>query len=194
MSNGYNDKKEYTCICCGDKVLLTKFASALKAKCDSCKKSNASPNPDILAQIQSGNKSRTKPTKTVDNDPNIPDDMKKSVCIQCGTETLVTKFASHAKTLCDECKGSGQSRATSSSSSIKIDMSKMNYSKLPKIDEMYVIPSVIANHNLRDVKCPACHNKHPMKIVKIVDSDPQRGLVITYQCGDTSCMTVMTLS
>lgn len=185
--SGYDGKKVFRCISCGRDVLTTKFASALKVQCDDCKRDKLPPNQDILDSIKSD---RVAKTNTVVHDDSIPDNKKKAKCVQCGVDILIGKFASAKTCLCDECKGVGSS-PDDIENELKIDLSKLDRSTLPDIDQMYVMPSLISNRRLRQVPCPACGHEH-MKIIKIVDASPLLGLVLVYQCY--KCNTGVTIS
>lgn len=179
------------CVCCGVDVEVTKFASAQKVKCESCKTSGAEANSEIL-QSAKAEQNAKKEARHVDG---VVGDKKKSTCTKCGAETWIGKFASHKTALCDDCKeqqpiqstgGSGTKRAT-------VNMDRVDESLLPSLDELYIIPVAIANPKLRHVCCPACGTPN-MNITKILDSSPQRGLVIEYQCQNDDCLVVMSLS
>lgn len=172
-SKGYDDKKEFTCVCCGKKVMLTKFASAKTAKCPECKSAGKQTNPDLV------------PTKQVKEKAEISGNTKTLPCVKCGTMVEVSKFMSAAKVLCDNCKDGGVIP-----SKIKIDVSKVNRDTMPTIEDYNVLPSNIANKKLRDVTCPACGESH-MRIVNIMDYS-SFGLIIEYQCN--SCKLLMTVS
>ena len=93
----YKETKVCKCTSCGVDVTVTKFASAAKVLCPDCKKSGKQPNASILASI---------PTKKIEQRSKYGGgDTKVLPCIKCGKEVTVTKFASAAKVLCDECKG-----------------------------------------------------------------------------------------
>lgn len=163
-SKGYDDKKEFTCVCCGKKVMLTKFASAKTAKCPECKSAGKQANPDLI------------PTKQVKAKAEISGNTKTLPCTKCGTMVEVSKFMSAAKVLCDDCKGDGIMP-----SKLKIDVSKINRDTMPTIEDYNVLPSNIANKKLRDVVCPACGEPH-MRILNILDYS-SFGLIIHYQCN-----------
>ena len=188
-SKGYDQKKEFKCVSCGCMTMATKFASASKVQCDKCKADKRLPDPEILKEIEESKKKKVSADKA-EVDPNVPADKKKSKCIKCGTEVLIGKFASHNKTMCDDCKGvskddDGEYRE------IKIDLSKVDREQLPDMAYGFVSPVVINNRRLRNVDCPACGHED-MKIIKILDANPVRGLVIMYQCH--TCLTALTLS
>jgi hypothetical protein len=180
---GYDDKKEFTCVCCGKKVMLTKFASAKTAKCDDCKRNNVQPNADILASIGTVPKSKSGGAPTGDT--------KVCQCVKCGADVTVTKFASAAKVLCDECKVPGPRLNTDGNiQPIRIDLTKLNKDTLPALDEYYILPTIINNPRLREVKCQACGHEF-MRILKILDGS-DRGMIISYQCPE--CFTLTTIS
>lgn len=173
-NKGYDDKKEFTCVCCGKTVLLTKFASAKTAKCPECKSAGKNINPDLVPDV-----SPTKKTETISGNTKI------LPCIKCGTLTEVSKFMSAAKVLCDSCKGSGIMP-----SKIKVDISKLNKDTMPSIEDYNILPSNIANPRLRNVTCPACGTGH-MRILDILDYS-SFGLIIHYQCND--CKLLLSVS
>lgn len=163
-SKGYDDKKEFTCVCCGKPVLLTKFASAKTAKCPECKSAGRQINPDLV------------PTTTSRRKSEITGNTKTLPCIKCGAMVEVSKFMSAAKVLCDDCKGDGVMPPK-----LKIDVSKINHDTMPSVEDYNVLPSNIANKKLRDVTCPACGEPH-MRILNIMDYSVF-GLIIHYQCN-----------
>ena len=176
-SKGYDDKKEFTCVCCGKPVLLTKFASAKTAKCPECKTSNAPINPDLV------------PTSTPKRKQSeITGYTKTLPCVKCGTMVEVSKFMSAAKVLCDDCKG--ESGGIHIPMKLKIDTSKMDKDMIPTIDDYNILPSNIANRKLRKVTCPACGEEH-MRIVNILDYS-SFGLIIHYQCN--KCKLLLSVS
>lgn len=166
---GYDDKKEFTCVCCGKKVMLTKFASAKTAKCPECKESGKSVNPDLVPTSTSSKKA---PQQSSGNTKTLP-------CTKCGTMMEVSKFMSAAKVLCDNCKDTGDNYVPTNK--LKIDTSKVDMDTMPSLSEYTVLPSNIANRNLRDVTCPACGTNH-MRIVNILDYS-SFGLIVHYQCN-----------
>lgn len=172
-SKGYDDKKEFTCVCCGKKVMLTKFASAKTAKCPECKSAGKQANPDLI------------PVKQAKAKAEISGNTKTLPCTKCGTMVEVSKFMSAAKVLCSDCKGDG-----TMASQIKIDVSKVNRNTMPTIEDYSVLPSNIANKKLRNVICPACGEPH-MRIINILDYS-SFGLIIEYQCNE--CRLLMTVS
>ena len=172
-SKGYDDKKEFTCVCCGKKVMLTKFASAKTAKCPECKSAGKQANPDLI------------PTKQSKAKAEISGNTKTLPCVKCGTMTEVSKFMSAAKVLCNDCKGDG-----TMPSQLKIDVSKINRNTMPAIEDYNVLSSNITNRKLRDVTCPACGEPH-MRILNIMDYS-SFGLIIEYQCN--SCKLLLGVS
>lgn len=184
------DTKICKCICCGTDVEVTKFASPLKTKCKSCKDSGEHENPQFITEIEvelqeSASKKKSK-TEVVDGNK------KLSKCIHCGKDVWITKFGSHAKTVCDDCGGSHHTPKSSTNTvdrAFNIDLSKIDKSSLPSLDDLSVIPETIANKRLREVKCPACGHEY-MRIIKITDG--YRGLVIHYQCDN--CYTYSVVS
>lgn len=163
-SKGYDDKKEFTCVCCGKKVLLTKFASAKTAKCQECKSTGKQINPELI------------PTQAVKTKSEIYGNTKILPCTKCGTMVEVSKFMSAAKVLCEHCKNDEYRP-----SKINVDISKIDRDTMPTIEDYNVLPSNIANKRLRDVVCPAC-GEHHMRIINIMDYSAF-GLVIEYQCN-----------
>lgn len=177
------ETKELPCIVCGKIVTVTKFASAAKVKCDECKKSNAQPNPELLSKaIQS---------KPVTNNSKYDGNTKELPCTVCGKMVTVTKFASAAKVVCDECRGSNApTHTTKVDTSVKIDVDKLDRNIVPTIEDFIMTPTLINNPKLRDVTCPACRHEF-MKILKVVDWSGF-GLIIHYQCPH--CKLLITLS
>lgn len=189
----YNATKLLKCICCGTNGEATKFASASKYRCPDCKAINALPDEKILENILAEVNSKKSEVKQVAEDPNVPEGKKASKCIDCGKDIYIGKFASHKTALCDECKGAnGETVEREYGASLKIDLSKIDLDMLPRLDDMYVSPLIIGNPKLRSVDCPACGKT--MKIVKIMDSSPTRGLVIMYQCHDKNCLLIVSVS
>lgn len=172
-SKGYDDKKEFTCVCCGKKVMLTKFASAKTAKCPECKSAGKQADPNLV------------PVKQAKVKAEISGNTKTLPCTKCGTMVEVSKFMSAAKVLCENCKDDGAVPFK-----IKIDVSKVNRDTMPTIEDYNVLPSNIANRKLREVTCPACGHPH-MRIINILDYSTF-GLVIEYQCN--SCKLLMNVS
>lgn len=177
VDKGYGDKRIFTCVCCGAEVELTKFASAKTAKCQKCKESGAPIDQTIVERVMAKIKPKKEPTG----------ETKQCACIKCGKMVTVTKFASAAKVICNECKGiDAPDEATKKQvqcvTSVKVNLSK---SKMPPITEYNVLPTLIANRRLREVKCPACGHEY-MKIIRILDWSTF-GLVVTYQCEECLC-------
>lgn len=170
---GYDDKKEFTCVACGKKVMLTKFASAKTAKCSECKSAGKQANPELVPVKQPKAKSE------------ISGNTKTLPCIKCGTLVEVSKFMSAAKVLCPDCKDSG-----TMASVLKVDISKIDRSTMPAIEDYNVLPSNIANKKLRSVVCPACGESH-MRILNILDYS-SFGLIIHYQCD--TCKLLVSVS
>lgn len=164
-SKGYDDKKEFTCVCCGKKVMLTKFASAKTAKCPECKSAGKQINPDLV------------PTSTKKPKAEVSGDTKTLPCTKCGTMVEVSKFMSAAKVLCDDCKGTNDGLMPK----IKVDVSKINRNTMPTIEDYNVLPSNIANKKLRNVTCPAC-GEPTMRILQIMDWSTF-GVIVHYQCN-----------
>lgn len=177
---GYKDKREFTCTGCGKKIMLTKFASQKTCKCDECKANGVQTNQQIVEEAlknMPAKKSRQKSTGAT----------KTCKCIKCGIDVEVSKFMSADKVLCPECKGTG---ARAIDFTPKVDLSKLDKSKLLPIEEYEVNDLIIQNKRLREVKCPACGHEY-MKPLMIVDWS-QFGLIIDYQCHN--CFLKMTIS
>ena len=170
---GYDDQREFSCVCCGKKVMLTKFASAKTAKCPECKSAGKQANPELVPAKQSKVKAE------------ISGNTKTLPCTKCGAMVEVSKFMSAAKVLCPDCKDSGTMAPR-----LKIDVSKVDRSKMPTIEDYNVLPSNIANKKLRSVTCPACGEPH-MRILNILDYSTF-GLIIHYQCD--SCKLLVSVS
>lgn len=170
---GYDDKKEFTCVACGKKIMLTKFASAKTAKCPECKSAGKQANPELVPVKQPKAKSE------------ISGNTKTLPCTKCGTLVEVSKFMSAAKVLCPDCKDSG-----TMAPHLKIDVSKIDRSTMPAIEDYNVLPSNIANKKLRSVTCPACGEPH-MRILNILDYS-SFGLIIHYQCD--TCKLLVSVS
>ena len=179
----YKETKVCKCICCGKDVTVTKFASAAKVMCDECKKSGAQPNADIIASI---------PMKKIEPRAKYGGDTKVCQCIKCGKDVTVTKFASAAKVLCDECKGESGGYAQRGEVDYKpvINLKRIDRNVMPRIEEYNVTPVLFANKALRNVKCPACGHEH-MKVLKVLDWSVF-GLIIHYQCP--SCKLLVSVS
>lgn len=172
---GYKDTKEFTCVGCGKKIILTKFASQKTCKCEDCKNNNVPINPDIVAEALKVNPPRERKKSSGGDTKILP-------CIKCGKMVEVTKFASAAKVLCDECKGG---TTGSSGGRIKVDKSKLGDVKIAPLEEYDMSTGVIANERLRKVSCPACGHNY-MKPLMVVDWS-QFGLIIDYQCQMCYC-------
>lgn len=181
------DMKEFICTSCEKPVMATKFASQKKIQCEECKAKKLPVNQDIVNKIlSSSDKAVTKPKESV-----VIGDKKPAKCTVCDADIMIGKFASPKTAVCENCGGSkSTSKIKLDTSDIKIDISKINRATLPNIDDMYVAPMMISNQKLRNVDCPACGSK--MNIVRLVDSSPDRGLIISYQCKNDKCMFIMT--
>lgn len=185
----YKETKVCRCICCGKDVTVTKFASAAKVMCDECKANGAIPNPEFVATAA---KSKRSESRSV-----YGGDTKICKCTKCGKDVVVTKFASAAKVMCDECKGipSGDGEAVVAHAGevnmnpvIRLD--KIDRTIIPDIREYTVTPALFKNPALRHVKCPACGHDD-MKILKVMDWSVF-GLIIHYQCP--KCKLLMSVS
>jgi DNA-directed RNA polymerase subunit M/transcription elongation factor TFIIS len=165
---GYDDLREFVCVCCGKKIMLTKFASAKTAKCSECKSAGKQIDPNLI------------PTQATKQKSEASGNTKTLPCTKCGTMVEVNKFMSAAKVLCDSCKGYGNSDSNGSIK-LKVDVSKVNQDTMPSVEDYSVLPSNIANTRLRNVTCPACGEPH-MRILNILDYSPL-GLIIHYQCN-----------
>ena len=170
----YKETKVCKCISCGKDVTVTKFASAAKVMCPECKAAGRSANPEITATIQ--------PRQVEARSKYGGGDTKVCQCIKCGKDVTVTKFASAAKVLCDDCKGDGSGYAQRGEIVLNpvIHLDRVDRNVIPPIQEYSVTPALFANRALRQVKCPACGHEH-MKIVKVLDWSIF-GLIIHYQC------------
>lgn len=182
----YKETKICKCICCGKDVTVTKFVSAAKVMCDECKASGAKPNPELVA-------SAAKPKRTESRSA-YGADTKVCKCIKCGKDVTVTKFASAAKVVCDECKGVSTSGGEESASGVDskpiLDLTKIDRSLMPTIQEYTVTPALFGNAALRHVKCPAC-GKDDIKVLKVMDWSTF-GLIVHYQCP--RCKLLMSVS
>ena len=188
QDKGYKDTKEFICTGCGKTIVLTKFASQKSCRCDECKQNNVPINPDIVAEALA--KNPPKPRKISVSD-SADGKTKTCKCVKCGKDTIVSKFMSSAKVLCDECKGTtGSHKVAGLVQRIVPDMSKLDKSKILPIEEYEVNEICIKNGRLRSVVCPACGHEY-MKPNMVVDWS-QFGLVISYQC--TECLATMLLS
>lgn len=172
-NKGYDDKKEFICVCCGKPVLLTKFASAKTAKCPECKSTGRQANPDLV------------PIKQPKEKIEISGDTKTLPCVKCGKMTEVSKFMSASKVLCEDCKEYSSNDAPVMR--LKVDVTKVNKDTMPTIEDYNILPSNIANPNLRNVTCPACGEPH-MRILGIMDYS-SFGLIIHYQCNKCRLLT-----
>lgn len=184
----YKETKVCRCVCCGKDVTVTKFASAAKVMCDECKTSGATPNPELVAGAAKSKRSESRSA--------YGGDTKICKCIKCGKDVTVTKFASAAKVLCDECKGvpTGEDGDTTFDGGVNmkpvINLNKIDRTIIPDIKEYTVTPALFNNSALRHVKCPACGHDD-MKILKVMDWSVF-GLIIHYQC--TKCKLLMSVS
>lgn len=167
---GYKDTKEFICVGCGKKIILTKFASQKTCKCDECKTNNVPINPSIVEEALKANPPKERKKSSGGDTKILP-------CVKCGKMVEVTKFASAAKVLCDECKG-GVSR--SGGGRITVDKSKLGSVNIAPLEEYDMSTGVIANERLRKVTCPACGHNY-MKPLMVIDWS-QFGLVVDYQC------------
>lgn len=184
---GHDDQKLFMCTSCRKDVMATKFASQKTIQCDECKADKKPIDPEIVAEALA--KLPQKNTKSKSDV--IVGDKKPATCTSCGKDMMIGKFASLKSAVCNEC-GGHTTKKKISSDEIKIDISKVNMAELPNIEEMYVMPSVIANSSLRNVECPSCG--HKMNIIRIMDTSADRGLIISYQCQDEKCLLLMTVS
>ena len=170
----YKETKVCKCISCGRDVTVTKFASAAKVMCPECKSAGKTANPEITASIQ--------PKKIEMRSKYGGGDTKVCQCIKCGKDVTVTKFASAAKVVCDECKGDDAGYAQRDEIVLNpvIHLDKIDRNVIPPIEEYSVTPALFANRALRQVKCMACGHEY-MKIIKVLDWSIF-GLIIHYQC------------
>ena len=74
---GYKDTKEFTCVGCGKKIILTKFASQKTCKCDECKANNVPINPDIVAEALKANPPKERKKSSGGDTKILP-------CVKCG--------------------------------------------------------------------------------------------------------------
>lgn len=184
---GYKDTKDFICTGCGKTITLTKFASQKTCRCNDCKINNVPINQEIVAKALAKNPPKQrKVVEGISRDGKT----KERPCIQCGAITTVSKFMSDAKVMCNKCKGVGDNNTGEPLPKLKINLSKLDRSKIPPIEEYEVNQAVIANKRLREVKCPACGHEY-MKPLSVVDWS-QFGLVISYQCSE--CLLTMTIS
>ena len=170
----YKETKVCKCISCGKDVTVTKFASAAKVMCDDYKSAGKTANPDIVATIQH--------KKIAMRSKYGGGDTKVCQCIKCGKDVTVTKFASAAKVLCDDCKGEEGGYASRGDIVMNpvIHLDKIDRDMIPRIEEYSVTPALFANRALRQVTCPACGHNH-MKILGVLDWSIF-GLIVHYQC------------
>lgn len=183
----YKETKVCPCVCCGKDVTVTKFASAAKVMCDECKTSGATPNPELVASAAKAKRTASRSA--------YGSDTKVCKCIKCGRDVTVTKFASAAKVICDECRGVNSDDGTISGVNEvnyqpKINLGKIDRTVIPDIKEYTVTPALFNNAALRHVKCPACGHDD-MKILKVFDWSVF-GLIIHYQCP--KCKLLMSVS
>ena len=178
---GYKETKVCPCVGCGEPVTVTKFATASKVLCEKCK--NTGVKPSVTTPQLKQDKSNSK----------YGGDTKVCPCTKCGTPVTVTKFAAPSKVLCDTCKdgnGNGYTSHQELDDDIHIDMSKLDRSVIPSLEEYIASSQVIKNKGLRNIKCPACGHEF-MKVIKVMDwSD--FGLIIHYQCP--KCRLLMSVS
>ena len=178
---GYKDTKEFTCVGCGKKIILTKFASQKTCKCDECKANNVPINPDIVAEALKKNPPKQRKLVNADGATKV------CKCINCGKDVEVSKFMSASKVLCNECKGVSVS---SDMPVMKIDKSKLGAVSIAPLDEYEVNGGVIENRRLREIPCPKCGHNY-IKPLSVIDWS-QYGMIISYQCPE--CYLTMTLS
>ena len=169
----YKETKICKCIACGKEVEVTKFASAAKVMCPDCKESGAQPDGDIIASIQ---------PKKIEIHAKYNGNTKILPCIKCGKDVEVTKFASAAKVICDECKGESGGYAQHDEIVLNpiIHMDKLDRNIIPELEEYHTTSALINNSALRNIKCPACGHEY-MKILRVMDWSTF-GLVAHYQC------------
>ncbi len=178
---GYKDTKEFTCVGCGKKIILTKFASQKTCKCDECKANNVPINPDIVAEALKKNPPKQRKLVNADGATKV------CKCINCGKDVEVSKFMSASKVLCNECKGVSVS---SDMPVMKIDKSKLGAVSIAPLEEYEVNGGVIENRRLREIPCPKCGHNY-IKPLSVIDWS-QYGMIISYQCPE--CYLTMTLS
>lgn len=179
----YKETKICQCICCGDDVTVTKFASAAKVVCKSCKESGAQPDMAIVSSAK---------TKNIEPRAKYDGATKILPCTKCGNDVEVTKFASASKVICDECKGESGGYAQHGEIILNpvINLKKLDRNVVPTLDEYRTTPELINNVALRNVRCPACNHEY-MKILKVMDWSTF-GLVLHYQC--TKCKLLVSVS
>ncbi len=183
----YKETKICKCIVCGADVTVTKFASALKVKCDKCKKSGAEPNKEIVSTV------KAEVNKPIEPRSKYGGDTKICQCIKCGADVTVTKFASASKVVCDDCKGDDPGMYSAKNEIVLnpvIDLKKLDRNVVPVLEEYKTTPALIGNSQLRNVTCPACGHKY-VKILKVLDWSTH-GLIIHYQCPH--CKLLVSLS
>lgn len=178
---GYKDTKEFTCVGCGKKIILTKFASQKTCKCDECKANNVPINPDIVAEALKQNPPKQRKLVNADGATKI------CQCINCGKDVEVSKFMSASKVLCNECKGVSVS---SDIPAMRIDKSRLGAVSIAPLEEYDVNGGVIENRRLREIPCPKCGHNY-IKPLSVIDWS-QYGMIISYQCPE--CYLTMTLS
>lgn len=179
---GYKDTKEFICVSCGKKIVLTKFASQKTCKCKECKESNAPINPDIVAEALKANPPKERKKSSGGETKILP-------CIECGELVEVSKFMSAQKVLCDNCKGTS-SGGMGVAKPLSVDKSKFKNMRITPLEEYEMNGGIIANKNLREVRCPACGHIY-MKPLMIADWS-QFGLIVNYQCPE--CHLLMNIS
>lgn len=178
---GYKDTKEFTCVGCGKKIILTKFASQKTCKCDECKANNIPINPDIVAEALKQNPPKQRKLVNADGATKV------CQCINCGKNVEVSKFMSASKVLCNECKGVSVS---SDIPAMKIDKSRLGAVSIAPLEEYDVNGGVIENRRLREIPCPKCGHNY-IKPLSVIDWS-QYGMLISYQCPE--CYLTMTIS
>lgn len=177
VDKGYGDKKLFICTGCGKEIMLTKFASQKTCKCDDCKANNVPVNQDIVAKAMEKNPPKERKKSGTESGGTT----KIRPCIKCGKDTEVSKFMSDQKVICNACKGVGGSpEPRGLAPRIKVDMNKLDKSKVIPVEEYEVNEVCIKNKRLRSVECPACGHEY-MKPIMVIDWS-QFGLIINYQC------------
>ena len=177
----YRETKPFTCVGCGKKIILTKFASQKTCKCDECKANNVPINPDIVAEALKKNPPKQRKLVNADGATKI------CQCINCGKDVEVSKFMSASKVLCNECKGVSVS---SDIPTMRIDKSRLGAVSIAPLEEYDVNGGVIENRRLREIPCPKCGHNY-IKPLSVIDWS-QYGMLISYQCPE--CYLTMTLS
>jgi len=178
----YKETKDRPCVICGTITTVTKFMSDKVVRCGDCKSSGRQPDGSVVIE-NTNHRQRVRVTEPGSN-------TKPSKCIQCGADIEIGKFASHKTAMCDTCKGPNISSKKTEPVKLIVDTSKIDYSKLPSLDDYYILPTIIKNPRLRQVKCPACGREF-MKIIKILDWSDY-GAIVLYQCVD--CYSSVTVS